>query len=171
MSMLPDEEMLQKKRHPAADRPFPWHCRQCRQESVIPARIDYACEINFDGQLVTVTTRDLEIPICSNCGEKVFTENVDDQINIALRSQLNLLAPAEIRDSISKLGLSRKEVADRLGISEDLLWRWAHGFAIQSRAMDNLLRVFLQVPEVRTVLSVPAIESTMNIGSAPNALS
>jgi DNA-binding transcriptional regulator YiaG len=170
MSTLPDDWMLQTKKHPAADRPFPWRCRQCGQEKVVPTRIDYTCDINFDGRLVSVTRHDLEIPICSNCGEKVFTEKVDDQINAALLRQLQLLTPAEIREGIKRLGLSRKEVADRLGVPEDLLWRWANGFSIQSRAMDNLLRLFFQFPEVRTALSTPAIESSLDMVSTPNAM-
>jgi DNA-binding transcriptional regulator YiaG len=171
MSTLPDEWMLQKKQHPAADRPFPWYCRQCKQANVVPTRIDYTCDINYDGRLVSVTTHNLEIPICSNCGDKVFTEKVDDQINAALISQLQLLTPAQVREGINRLGLSRKEVADRLGVAEDLLWRWAHGFSIQSRAMDNLLRVFFQFPEVRTALSTPAIEAGLDMISTPNAMS
>jgi hypothetical protein len=163
--------MLQTKKHPAADKPFPWRCRQCRQEKVFLARIDYTCDINYDGRLVSITTRDVELPVCSNCGEKVFTEKVDDQINVAMRSQLKLLAPEDIRGGISRLGVSRKEVADRLGVAEDLLWRWANGFSIQSRAMDNLLRLFFQLPEVRTALSTPAIETSLDVVPTPNVMS
>jgi putative zinc finger/helix-turn-helix YgiT family protein len=169
--MLPNDEMLKSKRQPAADRPYPRECPKCGQTSVMPNRMDYQDTVRFDGHSVTYLARDIEIPICGNCGEKVFSEQVDAQLCEALQRHLHLLTPAEIRDGIGKLGLSDKEVADRLGIAEDLLWRWTHGFAVPSRAMDNLLRVFLQVPEARTVLSVPAIESTMNIGSTPNALS
>jgi hypothetical protein len=99
----------------------------------------------------------LEIPACSNCGEKVFTEIVDDQINAALRSQLQLLTPEQIREGIDRLALPQSEVATRLGVSEDLLWRWVNGFAIQSRAMDNYLRVFFQFPQVREMLVAPAL--------------
>jgi DNA-binding transcriptional regulator YiaG len=169
MSTLPDDWTLQTKKHPAADRPFPWPCRQCGQETVVPTRIDYTCDINYDGQLVSISTHDLEIPICSNCGEKVFTEKVDDQINAALLSQLQLLTPAEIREGINRLGLSRKEVADRLGIAEELLWRWANGFSIQSRAMDNYLRVFFQFPQVREMLSTPPIEAGLGPIGMPHA--
>jgi DNA-binding transcriptional regulator YiaG len=171
MSTLPDDRMQQTKKHPAADRPFPRRCRRCGQEKVVPTRIDYTSDINFDGRLVSVTTRDLEIPVCGNCGEKVFTEKVDDQINAALIRQLQLLPPGEICEAIKRLGLPRKEVADRLGISEDLLSRWANGSSIQSRAMDNLLRVFFQIPEVRTALSTPAVEASLEAISAPHAIS
>ena len=154
-----------------ADEPFPWRCHNCREMSVVPQRIDYQDTVRYDDRMVSYLARDIEIPICRNCGEKVFTENVDAQLCDALRRHLQLLTPAQIREAISRLGLSRKEVADRLGVSEDLLWRWENGFSIQSRAMDNLLRLFFQIPEVRTVLSAPAIEASLDAISVPNAMS
>ena len=169
MSILPED--VTAKRHPMADKPFPWRCRNCREMSVVPQRIDYQDRVRYDDRMVSYLARDIEIPICRNCGEKVFTENVDAQLCEALQRHLNLLTPAQIREGISRLGLSRKEVADRLGVAEDLLWRWANGFSIQSRAMDNLLRLFFQIPEVRTALSAPAIETSFEFVSAPNAMS
>jgi hypothetical protein len=169
--MLPDDTMLQKKRHPAADRPFPWQCHKCWKMSAMPQRIDYQDTVRFDGRLVSFLARDIEIPICQNCGEKVFTEKVDSQLCESMQLHLHLLTPAQVREGISKLGLSRKEVADRLGVAEELLWRWAHGFSIQSRAMDNLLRLFLQFPEVRTALSAPAIETGLDMTPTPNVMS
>ena len=96
---------------------------------------------------------------------------VDSQLCEAMQIHLHLLTPVQIREGISKLGLSRKEVADRLGVAEELLWRWMHGFSIQSRAMDNLLRLFLQFPEVRTALSTPAIEMSLDVIPTTNVLS
>jgi hypothetical protein len=169
--MLPDDAMLIQKKHPAADQPFPWQCRNCGEMSVVSRRIDYQDTVRFDDRLVSYLARDIEIPICENCGEKVFTEKVDAQLCEAMQRHLHLLTPDQIREGINKLGLSRKEVADRLGIGEDLLWRWAHGFSIQSRAMDNLLRLFFQFPEVRMALSAPAIETSLAMIPTPNAMS
>jgi hypothetical protein len=167
--MLPDDPTA--KKHPSADKPFPWQCRRCREMSVVPKRIDYQDTVRYDDHLVTYLARDIEIPICRNCGEKVFTEKVDSALCEAMQRHLQLLTPKEIQEGISKLDLSRKEVADRLGIAEELLWRWANGFSIQSRAMDNLLRLFLQLPEARTVLSTPAIEASLDAISVSNAVS
>lgn len=166
--MLPDD--VTSKKHPLVDKPFPWLCRNCRQMRVEPQRVDYQDSVRYDDHLVSYLARDIEIPICQNCGEKVFTEKVDSQLCEALQRHLQLLTPSQIREGIGRLGISRKEVADRLGIAEDLLWRWAHGFSIQSRAMDNLLRLFFQIPEVRTALSTPAIESSLELISAPNVM-
>jgi DNA-binding transcriptional regulator YiaG len=98
----------------------------------------------------------LDIPVCQACGEKVFTEKVDDQINAALRSHLHLLTPEEMRAGLERISMTQKETADRLGIAEATLSRWLNETQIQCRAMDNLLRRFFAFPEVRTALNKDA---------------
>jgi transcriptional regulator with XRE-family HTH domain len=112
----------------------------------------YDAEVRHDGRLYAFTLPRLEIPVCKACREKVFTEKVDDQINAALRSHLHLLTPADIRAELERLGLTQKQAADSLGIAEATLSRWLNETQIQSRAMDNLLRVFFKFPEVRAML-------------------
>src|SRR5262249_38110213 len=76
----------------------------------------------------------------------------DEKINEALRSHLRLLTPAQIRKGIEQLGLRQQELAERLGVAPETISRWVNGALIQSRAMDNLLRLFFALPEVRDVL-------------------
>jgi len=83
----------------------------------------------------------------------VITEKVDAQIQAALRSHLQLLAPPEIREALARVGMTQKEAAQRLGIAEATLSRWLNETQIQSRAMDNLLRVFFAFPRVRKALN------------------
>ena len=135
-----------------ADRPFPWRCRHCGKNQVQPATIRYDAEVRHDGRLYAFTVPKLAIPVCQACGEKVFTEKVDDQINSALREHLHLLTPAEIRAALERIGLTQKEIADRLGIAEATLSRWLTETQIQSRALDNLLRVYFVFPDVRSAL-------------------
>ena len=113
------------------------------------AKTNYAAEVRHDGRLHTFTIADLELPVCGACGERVFTEKVDAQVNDGLRAHLNLLTPAQIRDAIKRVGMSQKDLAKRLGIAEATLSRWVSEVQIQSRSMDNLLRVFFAFPEVR----------------------
>jgi putative zinc finger/helix-turn-helix YgiT family protein len=169
MFMLPENPKA--KQAPLKADPFPWRCRHCGRVEVAPVRVDYPMEVNYDGRRVSFVASGIEIPVCRNCGEKLITGDVNRQINQAMHTHLRLLTPSEIRAGIEKLGLSQKEVAERLGIAEATLSRWLNDLVIQSRAMDNLLRVFLQVPEARTVLSLPAIESSLNIVTTPNAMS
>ncbi len=115
-------------------------------------RISYDAEVRHDGRLYTITIPDLDIPVCQACGNKVFTEKVDDQISAALRSELELLTPEKMREALGRISMTQKEAAERLGIAEATLSRWLNHAQIQSRAMDNLLRVFFAFPQVRTAL-------------------
>src|SRR4029079_19106671 len=111
--------------------------------------VAYDAEVRHDGRLHSFRIPALEIPVCQSCGERIFTEHVDEQVDDALRAHLHLLIPAEIRTALKRVGLSQKVAAEQLGIAEATLSRWLTGTQIQSRAMDNLLRVFFAFPEVR----------------------
>ncbi len=49
--------------------------------------------------------------------------------------------------------MQQKTLAACLGIAEATLSRWLSGGLIQSRAMDNLLRVYFGIPAVRELLT------------------
>jgi DNA-binding transcriptional regulator YiaG len=115
-------------------------------------KISYDAEVRHDGRLYTFTIPDLEIPVCQACGKRVFTEKVDDQISAALRSYLHLLTPEKMREALGRVNLTQKVAAERLGIAEATLSRWLNNTQIQTRAMDNLLRVFFASPQVFTTL-------------------
>jgi DNA-binding transcriptional regulator YiaG len=112
----------------------------------------------------------LEIPVCQACGAKVFTEQVDEQVNAALRLQLHLLTPEQIRQAVDRLEMTQKEVADRLGIAEATLSRWLNETQIQSRAMDNLMRVFFAFPSVRKALCQSSSETSLGLRDVTNQL-
>ncbi len=95
----------------------------------------------------------LNIPRCAHCGELLFDHWADDQIDLAFRQQVHLLTPKQIQTNRTALGLSRPELAARLGIEEDRLQRWEEDLEIQPRAMDNLLRLYFALPPVRSVLN------------------
>jgi hypothetical protein len=82
---------------------------------------EYKAEVRHDGRLYSFTVPRLELPECRACGERVFTEHVDSQVNDALRAHLKLLLPEQIRNGIKRVGLSQKEFAARLGIAEATL--------------------------------------------------
>jgi putative zinc finger/helix-turn-helix YgiT family protein len=150
-----------------AQQPFPWRCHQCGQTKVIPTRMDYPAKVNYDGRLVSFVVRGVDVPTCQNCGAKVVTLAVDEAIDAALYDYLGLLTPDQIREEIERLGLTQKEVAEQLGIAEATLSRWVNRCVIQSRAMDNLLRVYFEFPQVRAALNSPGIE--LNVDTIPTA--
>lgn len=161
-----NHEPTQPKRPQQADRPFPWRCRKCGQHLVYPTTISYDEEVRYDGRLHAFTIPNLTLPVCQSCGEKVFTEKVEDQITAALRAHIHLLAPEEIRAGLDRLQLTPREAAERLGIAEETLSFWLDEVQIQSRAMDNLLRVFFAFPQVRTALSGTAQDPLLGIQAA-----
>src|SRR5438445_777368 len=121
------------KRPFCAARPFPWKCHHCFKNAVDMATVSYDTEVRHDGRLHKFTVPELRIPVCEACGQKVFTEKVDDQISAALRCHLHLLCPEEIRAGLERLNMTQREAADRLGIAEATLSRWLTDTQIQSR--------------------------------------
>ena len=114
--------------------------------------MSYAIDVKHDGQSHHLEFPALTIPKCKACGELAFSNSVDDQILQALRTHLRLLAPEQIRSMRESLGLKSKELAEKLGVAAETICRWERGGVIQSRAMDNLLRIYFAVPKVREVL-------------------
>jgi putative zinc finger/helix-turn-helix YgiT family protein len=141
-------------RNPKEPKPrlFPWPCADCYTLTVVPTVMDYTAKVKHDGVVYELRLPGIEIPRCQTCGETYTTSAIDEQVSDALRSQLHLLAPAQIRKGIEKLGLKQQELAERLGVAPETISRWVNGALIQSRAMDNLLRLFFALPQVREVL-------------------
>jgi len=129
--------------------------------------IDYPAEARHDGQLHSFTVETLRIPVCRSCGNKVFTEDVDQQINDKLRVHLGLLSPTQIRQGLQGLGMSPSELADRMGTGEATVSDWLNETQIQSRSMDKLLRLFFAFPQVRAALGGEWLGPELG---APNAI-
>ena len=144
------------------DRPFPWRCGNCGQEQVKRVTTPYTTTINYDGGAYQVEVPDLKLPTCANCGEVVFDNHVGHQINLALRQQLGLLQPEQIRTGRTQLGLNQRDFAALLGAAEESVSRWETGAQVQSRGFDRQIRVFFALPEARAALS--KIEQGEHVG-------
>lgn len=134
-------------------RPFPWPCPRRRRQTVWPVVIPYQTQQCYEGLLYTVATPHLNIPRCAQCGELLFDNWADDQIDEAFRQQVHLLTPDQIRANRAALGQDRREFAARLGVEEEVLRRWEEDREIQPRALDNLLRLYFALPPVRSALN------------------
>ncbi len=142
---------LEKPREPKA-RPFPWPCADCYTLTVVPTIIDYMAKVKHDGVVHEFHLPGIEVPRCQTCGETYSTADVDERVSEALRSHLRLLTPAQMREGIENLGLRQQELAEQLGVAPETISRWVNGGLIQSRAMDNLLRLYFDSEEVRRLL-------------------
>src|SRR5271166_4414840 len=143
------KQSVELKRPIGAARPFPWRCRHCGKTTVRMATIQYQVDAPYDGRSYAITIPELNIPVGSECGQKVVTEKVDEQIKSALRAHLRLMTPEEIRAGLNRINMTQNEVAARLGIAEATMSRWLGSSQIQSRAMDNFLRVFFSFPQIQ----------------------
>lgn len=65
------------------------------------------------------------------------------------RAKHELLSPEEIRQIREQLGMSQKELAKKLQLGEVTISRWESNSVIQTAALDLLLRLMRDVPEVR----------------------
>lgn len=138
--------MDKKKSSESRDRPFPWLCADCCTRTVVPTVIDHTAKVKHDGVVYELHLPGIEIPRCQTCGEIYPTVAVDDQVSDALRQRLRLLLPAQIQNEIKRIGLKKKQLAERLGVEPETISRWANGALIQSRAMDNLMRLYFADP-------------------------
>lgn len=112
----------------------------------------YVGSAKHDGRTYDIEIPKLAIPTCRNCNERVITSTVDDEITAALRVQVGLMTPGEIYDRRNELDLNQQELAAQLGVAKETISRWETGALIQSRAMDNLLRLYFDSAEARTLL-------------------
>ena len=90
--------------------------------------------------------------LAADAGRRLFTAGIDDRVVADLRAQVGLLTPEEIKGERHQLRNDPATVgrATRGGEGDDLsLGNWG---LIQSRAMDNLLRLYFESEEVRRLL-------------------
>jgi putative zinc finger/helix-turn-helix YgiT family protein len=152
-------------------KPFPWKCGECRERAVRPATIaKYETELEHDGRKYHVSVGDLEVARCEKCGAMIFCDEANRRLSDALRSEIGLLLPAEIRARREELGLTQKELAGHLQIAEATLSRWETGAQIQQRAMDKFLRVFFQSAEARTILGAPGQRRAVTGGAVAGSV-
>lgn len=135
-------------------KPFPWKCGTCRELEVRPETlVSYQAEMNHDGRAYQVEVADFQVLRCSHCSAIMLDEEAEERLSNALRAEIGLLLPSEIREGRESLGLKQKEMANLLEISEFTQSRWETGAQIQQRCMDRFLRAFFALSTLRDFLS------------------
>jgi putative zinc finger/helix-turn-helix YgiT family protein len=134
---------------------FPRRCASCGKRGLSPATIKHTSHIKYEGKLHAVELDGLSVLKCQFCNEVLFGNEADEQIAVALRSKLGLLPPRYIRERREALGLTQRALAEQIGAAEETISRWENGLLIQSRAMDTLLRLYFDLPQVREHLMEP----------------
>jgi len=151
-------------------KPFPWKCGHCRERAVNLVTLDaYTADLEHDGRKYRVSLADFQLAQCEKCGSMIFDDAANRRLSDALRSEVGLLHPMEIRAQREALGLTQKALAAYLQIAEATLSRWAPGAQNKKRAKDQLLRIFFEFSDVRQFLGVPKEEPRKSAEPAPTS--
>lgn len=134
------------------ERPFPWKCGACGRLAIVREVFAHSCQCAYDGRMYTVSVPNLAAPRCTHCGETIFDDAANERITQALREVVGVLSPEQIRTNREALGLTKEQLASRLGIAAATISRWESGYEIQQRAMDRLLRLYFAHTNVRESL-------------------
>jgi len=71
---------------------------------------------------------------------------------------------------LGELGLTQRNFAERLGVAPETVSRWLNGVCIQTRALDNLMRVFFGFSSVRDVLTADGPARTLGLLTAESGV-
>jgi DNA-binding transcriptional regulator YiaG len=137
----------------AGQKPYPRRCAECGELSVQRTTIGYDAQIKHDGTVHEFRIAKLPVDRCESCREEFFTNASSDAKSEALRRQLGLLQPEQIRQMLTELELTERQFAKHLRVAEDTVLRWLNGMSIQSRALDALMRIYFTKPEARAALA------------------
>jgi len=136
-----------------SERAFSTKCSNCGQRAVTLADVPYSIQVDHDGRKYTVSFPALSVPRCNNCGNIVLDEEACQKISDAFRAEADLLTPEQIREKRESLGLSQQTFADLLGVAVSTLSRWENGAQVQPRVLNDYMRAFFDVPELRSYLN------------------
>ncbi|MGD1278699.1 MAG: type II TA system antitoxin MqsA family protein [Tepidisphaeraceae bacterium] len=159
--------MSTKANHP--EKRYPIRCAECGKNEVRPATVRHVMQKNHDGRMYDLVIEDLPVTKCDACGEIYFTNESDDRISASLRERLGVLSPEQIRANLESLGMNQKQLAECLGVAAETLSRWLNGSMIQSRSLDNLLRAYFGIAEVRANLTGDSMDVGFGAAVDPSA--
>jgi hypothetical protein len=149
--MTPSDSTTEKRPF-GYPRPYPRDCVVCARREVYPETITLEIEQRYQGQVYPLVLENFSMPVCRACGERIYTEDADREINDRFRDHLRLLRPEQIREGIEAIATTPQELGERLGISEEQISRYLRGWDLQPRGIDNLMRVYFASAEVRELL-------------------
>ena len=99
----------------------------------------------------------LECCLCDSCGrDPVLTDQIirnEIKIADAKRRRIGLLTSTEIKDIRKKLKLTQKRAAEIFGGGPNAFSKYERGYALQSEAMDKLIRVAANLPDAFSMLA------------------
>ncbi len=134
-------------------KPFPWRCSNCGEKSIYEAILDYTTQMPHDRCEYTVRVSGLRAARCTNCGKVKLDVEALDAVDAAFRCQLNLLTPEQIHEQRLKTKLTSSDLASALGVEDFVVQQLEPGDQIQSRTLDNLMRLLFGLAQPQDLLA------------------
>lgn len=117
-----------------------------------------ASEVDVVTQSSNVRFRDTDLIIeddtfsqCKSCGEKFYTgpqaKELDRRVLRAYRDSQHLLNGSDIKALRTALFLSQSQFEEALGLGPKTVVRWENDTQVQSKAIDNVLRLIQLDPD------------------------
>lgn len=147
-------------------KPFPWRCSSCGEQAVYGAVVNYTATKHHERQAYTVKVDGLKTPKCAKCGRVAPDSEAMEIIDAVFVRQLNLLTPEQIQAHRLKAKLTQHDLAAAVGVEDYIVENLESGLQMQTRLMDNVLRLFFGVDQVREILTTHRI-STLPSGAEP----
>jgi DNA-binding transcriptional regulator YiaG len=148
-------------------------CPKCRRADVEWIRVPrYSSQYLYEGATYVVEVANLDLRQCTDpsCGSRMLDENADSILDSAAREVIGLLQPRLIAENRERLGFSRRELANAIGIEEAVLELYETGGQLTPRAMDRLLRKMFEYPEVRRVYGLDTVSLRNGLPATTSAV-
>ena len=71
-----------------SDKQFPWYCHLCNKYEIIPQITNLDYNTQHKGKRYSFTVYDINIPTCQKCGYKVFTDEVENQMDVTFNKHV-----------------------------------------------------------------------------------
>ncbi len=146
-------------------------CAICDSEDTRQVNRDFDAKYNQ----IPIIIENAAMYQCEACGERFFTaeqsKTISREIKNRVRRQFGLLAPDEIVDIRTKLGLSQDALEQLFGLGAKVVTRWETGRVVQSKTADIALRLLSRVPGSLAELVENRAQHSATMSSGPGSTS
>ena len=128
-------------------------CTACGNKSLVHKKGTFHFEVkdrdaNPDAREFQIDIGNSEWDECEACGERLLSEKIDEALEKWQYTREGLLTPGKIRNIRLRHKLTQKQISKILGVGEKSYTRWENGLSMQTKAMDNLIRIFDMSPKL-----------------------
>ncbi len=123
-------------------------CAICNKKQARAVKRPYSARYNR----IPVKLQNVEMYECGQCGERFLTPEQARRLTVRVkataREKLGLLPPDRIVEVRKHYGLTQTDLERLLGLGPKVITRWEKGKVLQTRPVDDLLRLMRVLPDV-----------------------